>query len=292
MAALGRQFASTVAGHRVDFTHGTMVRRLRNIYEATPDEIKEAGRNWYPAVHDAVLKNLPRGRTIEQGAAVVASVSPNMDWDNRNINAFDEINGLSGRDWDAIHRSHAAGHRTPEVSERLKGLSISAQSDANLVKAHRLWVAGEHPQDVLNPRTAPKTYNFAQNIAHPERETGVTVDGRHSDMIIDKMRPWDIDRGIGSSQLASGRQTRYERYSNATAAAARRVSQDHGIQLMPHELQATTWEAGKHIERNFDPEQDKGDVRKGQSYQRRVNEGPWASGRSGEFAAGTSSGRQ
>ncbi len=290
MATLNPKQFPTVAGHRVDFTHGTMVRRLRNIYNATPDEIREAGRNWYPAVHDAVLKNLPRGRSIEQGAGVVAALSPNMDWDSRNIHALDEISGLSGKDWDAIHRSHATGKRTPEVTELLRGKSISAQSDANLVKAHRLWVAGEQLPDVIR---GPKTYNFAQNIAHPERESGVTVDGRHSDMIIDKMRPWDLDRGLRrSGAVDGGRPARYDRYANATADAARLASQDTGKTVLPHEFQATTWEAGKRIERNFDPTRTEGDVRTGQSYQQRLNSGPWASGRSGEFAAGTSAGRQ
>lgn len=258
-----------------DPTRRTMVRRLRNIYEATPDEVREAGENWYGNVHDAVHKAVSAtpGRTMLHGAGVVAAVSPNMDWERNNINAFDELSSLSGRQWDAVHRSAAApGPRTDAAREALHGLSISSASDRNLMKAHRIWVAGENPDEVLPRSTAPKTNSFMHNIASPHVAGPVTSDGRHSDILADGMRPWEYDRGISSGANKRGTPTRYERYEDATRAAAK------GAGILPHQMQAVVWEQGKRIERGFDPTRSKGDVRVGQSYQKRqasFNEGAY-----------------
>lgn len=243
----------------------TMVRRLRNIYEATPDEVREAGMNWYGSVHDAVQKAVAgTGRSVLHGAGVVAAVSPNMDWERNNINAFDELSSLSGRQWNAVRRSAGTpGVRTDEASDALRGLSISSSNDRNLMKAHRIWVAGEDPEAVLPRKTAPKTNSFMHNIASPQVAGYVTSDGRHSDILADAMRPWEYDRGISTAQSKRGAPTRYERYSDATSAAAR------GAGILPHEMQAIVWEQGKRIERGFDPARKKGDVRAGQSYQKR-----------------------
>lgn len=258
-----------------DPTRRTMVRRLRNIYEATPDEVRDAGKNWYGNVHDAVQKAVSAtpGRTMLHGAGVVAAVSPNMDWERNNINAFDELSSLSGKQWNAIRRSASTpGPRTDEASHAVHGLSISSSSDRNLMKAHQIWVAGRDPEEVLPRSTAPKTNSFMHNIASPHVAGYVTNDGRHSDILTDAMRPWEYDRGISSAATKRGTPTRYERYSDATSAAAK------GAGILPHEMQAVVWEQGKKIERGFNPTRSKGDIRVGQSYQKRqssFNEGAY-----------------
>lgn len=255
-----------------DPTRRTMVRRLRNIYEATPDEVREAGMTWYDKVHDASLKALPgTGRSIAHAAGVVAAVSPNMDWERNNINAFDEISSLGSRQWKAIERSASQPKqdngrrpgRTDEAREALQGLSISSAGDRNLLKAKRIWVDGEDPEDVLDRRTAPKTHSFMHNIISPQVSGHVTTDGRHADILTDGMRPWEYDRGISSAATKTGKATRYEQYEDATRSAARSAG------VLPHQVQAIIWEQGKRIERGFDPTRSKGDIRAGQSYQKR-----------------------
>ena len=275
MADLSKQFDQI----NIDPSHRTMVRRLRNIYEATPDEIREAGHHWYGNVHDAAQKAArENGRTTRQAAGVVAAVSPNMDWERNNIHAFHEINQLTPEHWDAIQRSNnqprvvkadgttTKARRTDEVKEILRGMSISTSPDSNLLKAHRIWNGGEDPENVLVRQTAPKTNTFFRNINGPHEDNGGTVDGRHADLIVDAMRPWSGGRGIQSASLPTGRETRYDRYSNATSAASRHYN------ILPHQFQAVDWEMGKLLERNNDPSRSQGDARTGQSYSGRLKE--------------------
>jgi uncharacterized protein with PIN domain len=278
--AVSTQFSS--AGIDIDPDRRTVVRRLRNIYEATPDEIREAGMHWYGNVHDAAQKAArDYGRSTRQAAAVVAAVSPNMDWERNNINAFDEIGGLTPEHWDAIRRSdrqapvtRADGKmgkapRSEEAKRLLQGLSISSATDSALIKAHRIWDEGVDPDEVLNRRTAPKTNSFFHNILAPHEAGHVTVDGRHSDLIVDAMRPWagrGSSRGISSAALKTGKTTRYEEYEDHTRA----VAAHYGI--LPHQFQAVVWEGAKPIERGFDPSRTKGDPRRGQSYSGRLAE--------------------
>lgn len=275
MATIGKQFEKL----NVDPTHRTMVRRLRNIYEATPDEVREAGHNWYANVHDAAQKAAREGgKTTRQAAGVVAAVSPNMDWERNNIHAFHEIDQLTPEHWDAITRSNnqprvvkadgstAKARRSDEVKDILQGMSISTSPDSNLLKAHRIWHGGEDPENVLVRQSAPKTNTFFRNINEPHRDNGSTVDGRHADLIVDAMRPWTSGRGIQSASLKTGKPTRYENYSDATASAAKRYG------ILPHQLQAVDWEMGKVLERNNDPSRKQGDERTGQRYSARLAE--------------------
>lgn len=278
MADLGKQFAAI----NIDPSRRTVVRRLRNIYEATPDEIRESGMNWYANVHDAAMKSArEHGRSTRQAAGVVAAVSPNMDWERNNINAFDEIGSLSPHHWDAILRSDSQpkvrnkdgkmvkAPRTQEVKDLLSGMSISATTDANLLKAKRIWHGGEDPDAVLSRQSAPKTNSFFHNINSPHESGFVTVDGRHADLIVDAMRPWSgvgSSRGISSAALKSGKQTRYEDYEDHTRVLARHLG------ILPHQLQAVVWEGAKPIERGFDPSRKQGDARVGQKYSARIRE--------------------
>lgn len=276
MADIGQQFIN------IDPTYRQVARRIRNIYEATPDDIRHAGMHWYENVHDAAMKSArEHGRSTRQAAGVVAAVSPNMDWERNNINAFDEIGSLTPHHWDAIARSDAQpkvrnkdgkmvkAPRSQEVRELLSGMSISATTDANLLKAKRIWHGGEDPDAVLSRQSAPKTNSFFHNINSPHMPGFVTVDGRHSDIIVDAMRPWSGEgssRGISSAALKSGKQTRYEDYEDHT----RKLAKSLGV--LPHQLQAVVWEGAKPIERGFDPSRKKGDPRVGQGYQARLRE--------------------
>lgn len=218
---------------------------VANMYDRTPKPLQTEGRLWYPKVHDATAKGAKQlGISTHHAAGIVAAVSPNMDWDRNNIDAFGELSSLKPHEWDAIHRAHAAGlGATPEVKSILKGKGISAAPVPNLVKAHRI-MQGEHPDVVLPRRTAPKTNAFARNIADPGSAGPVTIDGRAHDIAVNSLRPWTSSRGINSADLARGGTSRYEHFEGAYRNAAAATGE------LPHDMQAITWVGGKALERS------------------------------------------
>lgn len=229
-----------------------IVANLVDAHRQVSPEFRRLGRQWYPAVGQATEQSAKKyfGRSMGHLAAagLVAAVSPNMDWDNHNFQAFQELASLPSHHWDAIEASaQLPGARLPEVKEALSGLSISRAPDSNLVKAHRI-MQGEHPERVLDPRSAPKTYSFMHNIAG--NTNLVTIDGRAHDLGSNRMVPWEMNRGIGSAQLKTGKPTRYEHFQSAYQQAAGVLSQMEGEEVTPRELQATLWEWGKAQERS------------------------------------------
>lgn len=253
----------------------TVAQRLRNIYEATPDEVKEAGMNWYGQVHDAVGKS---GLGLTRGAGIVAAVSPNMDFENNNIHALREVQEMKPEHWYLIR--HAAGRKggRTDIAAMLQEVApgMSAAPTPNLLKAHAI-LNGAHPDDVLPAKTAPKTNSFFHNIHDPSDDRYATVDGRQADTITDVMRPWSdetrnphgekltSDRGISSSQSTRG-VTRHDQYVGHVKTAAKSLG------IRPNQLQAVTWLHGQNIERGFDPTRKQGDARRGQSYQHRLKQ--------------------
>lgn len=242
------------------------VRNIQTIHDIASPEARQRGREWYPRVHEAVARSLRRTSTSpEHGAGIVAAISPQMDWSGRNLPALGTLHKLRRKDWATIHASAAAGRRTPEAEELLKGTPLVHAQDVALVRAHRM-MQGEHPTEVMSRKTAPKTHSFFHNIAYPGEHTHVTIDYRAHDIAANRMYPAGYSgRGISSAQAATGVPTRYEHFENAYRAAA--IGRD--IHL-PHELQAITWEAGKHIETSAPTKTGKprvkGVARKGQPY--------------------------
>lgn len=205
------------------------------VYEQAAGDTIRAGLRWYADVHEAAAKDA-RGTstTLEGAAGIVAAVSPSMDWEGNNLHAVRELHTLTSRDWTAI----SLGDRRP-----VSGMSMSAAPTANLLKARRI-LDGESPAEVLVLRTAPKTHSFFQNIWDPTSDAFVTIDGRAHDIATNRMLRWREDRGISSADLSRGGMTRYEFLADCYVRAAARVG------VMPHQLQAITWEQGKRIERS------------------------------------------
>lgn len=213
---------------------------ISTVYKAAPREVHDAGIRWYGDVHEATAKGVRGTSTdVRRGAGLVAAVSPQMDWDNRNIHAIKELHTLKEHHWKAIER----GDRTP-----LQGMSIAAASTHSLMKAKRL-MEGEDVDDVLNRRTAPKTNSFAHNIAHPDVAGHVTIDGRAHDIATNRLQGWEQGRGIGSAALPSGKPTRYEHFEQAYRTAADALARQ-GHDVLPHQVQAVAWEMGKRLERS------------------------------------------
>lgn len=215
---------------------------ITNVYHATPENVRTSGMDWYNKVHEATQKGIKGSQLdIHQGAALVAAVSPQMDWDKRNIDALGELRHLNRAQWGDISK----GDRSP-----LAGMSISQSPTSGLMKAHRIMHGDEDPYEVLNRKTAPKTNSFAHNIAEPDKTDFVTVDGRAHDIATNRMQGWEQQRGIGSAATARGTKTRYEHFESAYKSAASSITKQTGSPIRPHELQAVTWEGGKHIERS------------------------------------------
>lgn len=251
-------------------------RRLVNMGMHLPDHVVSEGRQWYPAVHEATSKHVgtetaegAKISSIHQAAGIVAAVSPSMEFEGRNIHALTELRGMGREHWDVIKESASQKKRTPEARSMLREVapSMSTQSDRNLLKAHRL-LHGEQWSEVLPLQTAPKTHHFALNIAEPDRDTGVTVDGRHHDITANSMQGWTQSRGISSAGLKSGKRSRYEVMEDITRTATRRLSSEDprfgGTQ--PHDVQAVLWVGGKWIERGGDATRKQGPTRQGQPY--------------------------
>lgn len=227
---------------------------------ATPQEL-EAGRTWYDRVHDATEKGVRRLRLDSSlhGAGIVAAVSPNMDWESRNISAFGDVDRLSRNPEHLrqLQQSMSGAKRSPEFLHTLRTNypSISSAPDTNIAKALRIR-SGEHPDEVLSPRTAPKTNSFAHNIADPSATVNphsghalVTIDGRAHDVLTNRMLPWESTaRGISSAVLTRGT-SRYEHMADIHAQAARVVSADSPHVLNPAQMQATIWTTAKRLER-------------------------------------------
>lgn len=217
------------------------VQNIANVYHATPEDVRASGKEWYNRVHEATQKGI-RGSSlnIHQGAALVAAVSPQMDWEKRNIDALGELRHLSSAQWGRIQ----GGDRSP-----LHGMSINQSPTSGLLKAHRIMHGEEDPEEVLNRRSAPKTNSFMHNIAEPDKTDFVTVDGRAHDIATNRMQGWEQPRGIQSAALKTGKKTRYEHFEAAYKSAASAIQKTTGESIRPHELQAVTWEGGKRIEK-------------------------------------------
>jgi hypothetical protein len=253
--------------------HRQAVQSIAAVFRTTHPAVREKGADWYKNVHQATEKGIRgSGLDIHQGAGLVAAVSPNMDWEKNNIDALPEIRSLKRADWHAIedseanrkyhtamaHRAAGAGdeeaaehhrmaaQRTPEANSALQGMSIQSATTSGLLKAKRI-IDGEPVNEVLPRRTAPKTNAFAHNIAHPDEAGPVTIDGRAHDIAANRMQGWEQGRGIGSADLKRGT-SRYEHIEQAYRGATQAIAQEHGIELLPHQVQAVTWEGGKKIE--------------------------------------------
>lgn len=221
-----------------DMAQRVATRNIASVYDAASPQVKQTGREWYGRVHEATAQGADRlGLSTLQGAGMVAAVSPSMDWERGNIDAFRELGSLKQSDWNTIQES---GEDRGRVESLLSGMGISKAPTSNLLKANRI-MEGEDPNQVL---TGPKTNAFMHNIAAPDRSGPVTIDGRAHDIAVNRLQPWESDRGINSSQLKTGKQTRYERLEDTYRSAADVA--DAG--LLPHEMQAITWEAGKELE--------------------------------------------
>lgn len=227
---------------------------VHSIRSASPGEVQH-GQEWYPRVHEAVRKGVRQRGFLSgasdkmmSGAALVAAVSPNMDWERSNMGAFKELASLKTKDWVKIHRG--------DVSP-VRGMEISRAPARNLQKAGRI-IQGADPTSEFHPAKAPKTLSFLHNIADPSNPHFVTIDGRAFDTLTNRMRGWEVGRGLNSSG-----QTMPKRYQ-----AARNVFQGVAgeMGIHPSAAQAISWSHTKYDIEQKGRTRKQGPARVGQPY--------------------------
>lgn len=226
-----------------------------------PEETVRRGMEWYPKVNDAVSKGVSKrgflGSQADKhlaGSGLVAALSPNMDWDASNIHALGEISKLKSSHWDTI--MHGSDD---DARGAVEGLSIAKSPLGNLRKAGRI-IRGEDPESVLSMASAPKTHSFMQNIHDPSNDNFTTIDGRAFDTMTNRMRPWDIGRGIGGSTKAKSPPGRYVGAANVVSGVAR------ALEIHPSEAQAISWEHTKYNIEQAGGSRSQGPMRVGQPY--------------------------
>lgn len=238
------------------------VANVNNFYEATPADVAKAGSAWYSRVHDMVDSET-KGTSLSPraGAGIVASTSPGVDWSSANKNVLGDWKSLKTDDFNRLKAN-------PQDRGMLKGTSINKSPTPNILKAQRI-ADGEDPEDVLQSGGGGyKTHSFFHNIADPSDPHPVTVDGRAYDIAKNRMTGWTANRGIASPSKPS--KANYDHMANAYRAVAAAQSEKQGKPVLPNQVQAVTWEHGKHVELST-PKKDgtkrvKGPTRVGQPY--------------------------
>ena len=199
-----------------DANHDEIVKRCAAMVLSAPPAIVEHGLGWYEQAHDSAgVLAVDLGVTRKQAAGVLAAASPGVE---------------AGENFAAIHALIDGTNPRLTTKQRDKALAC-------LVKC---------PTEVLSPRTGPKTWAFFWNIYAPGLRDHVTVDGRHADVIANRMRPWQANRGIE----VGGPGTRYESYEFVTEDVARhlrKLSRFSAITAV--QVQAVLWCEGRRIER-------------------------------------------
>jgi len=247
-----------------DITSGQQFRAVSNRMTTMglhlPDSTVEEGINWFPSVHEAVKKQASNiGITPSQGAGIVAAVSPNMDFEARNIKALDEIQNIPAEGWDMVRAGKVKApdgrsiqRRLPETSAMLSEVAPSLVSayDTSLLRAERI-LGGQPWREVIPISTSPKTHKFAENIEDPT-STSVTIDGRAADIVANQRRGWKDDRGISTANLVSGKESRYERHERAYQSTTSELSQQDTrfTGVTPKDVQAVLWVGGRGVERS------------------------------------------
>lgn len=235
-----------------------------------PDQIVEAGKLWYPEVHEQVADTLRQHRGLFgaqrnpmlAGAAVQAGVSGNTDWDMTNQHILGQVARMGKRQWNEITGFNPRkGTYDPSNANlaSLAGTPLAKSFPDRLVTVHRL-LRGEDPDTVIS---SPKQHSFMHNIADPSDPHYVTVDARHFDIMTNRSRPFEYSgRNIGDWNRPSGNVSEYEHARDITQEAAA------GSEYNPSEHQAIAWLHGKLIERTTPgrPLRGIGRPRRGQPY--------------------------
>jgi hypothetical protein len=182
-------------------------------YNDSSDDERALGDRWYSDAHH-IAKVIGKGDAA-LGAGLLSAYSPRTLWP---VNMFNASRASQG---------DPPGPGTGALGDHQR-------------KAIRI-LGGEHHSAVL---TAPKTAAFAHLIEHggdsPEDKANGTqrvVIDRHAMSVAAGRRLTDTD--MDKAPIGSGQH--YEHVAGAYRDAARTLSEQHGREIQPHQVQAATW---------------------------------------------------
>jgi hypothetical protein len=191
----------------------TIELRAKNItatYRAATDSERVEGRSWY-ATARAVAESLDPA-SPEKAAAVIAVLSPRLNWD-KNVEAAVSV-------YKGLH---------PKVL------------GANALKAKRI-MAGENPDDVVS---GPKVRAFWHAIVNPSDPRAIVIDRHAFDVAAGTVLD-DEQRG-----KVLGLKGAYDNVCKLYVRAAQILSRELGHEISPVEVQATTWVAWRRMKKGF-----------------------------------------
>jgi hypothetical protein len=203
------------------------VRHITATYWAASAAARAYGELWYKEAHALARELDPTN--VERGAAVIAVLSPRVNWD---------LNVRLARLAYALHTSAGVvGQPHPstpdEMARQLRGtLRASGRKAARILN-------GEDPYKVVG---GPKVTAFWHAI----------VDPNSPDVVIDR-HALDVATGQvnddESRQLYLGRKGNYAKVARMYVHAARIISRKLGRTVTPCELQAATWVAWREMKK-------------------------------------------
>ena len=202
-------------------------RHITRAYREASQAARAYGEKWYAEAHQLARELDPEN--VERGAAVIAVLSPRVNWD---------LNIRLARAAYGMYAGVELGTPHPLAAPNVLARNLRGTLYANGTKAMRM-LAGEAPQAVVG---GPKVTAFWHSIMDPT--TGAVVVDRHAlDVACGRVND-DTTRG-----LYLGRKGNYERVAAMYRHAARILSKELGRPITACEIQAATWVAWREMKK-------------------------------------------
>lgn len=199
----------------------TTTRQVMKVFRSSTVAERSNGREWYRRARTLAEKLAVKYDTgpdaVERAAAVIAVLSPRLNW-NKNVELAELI-------YAQYQTADSAINSRERIVAQFPGLK------ANASKAIRI-LDGEDPEDVVS---GPKVTAFWRTITNPFDPRAVVVDRHALDVAMGKVLD-DRQRGI-----ILGRKGAYDALSDLYRRAAKRLTKETGAEWTPAEVQATTW---------------------------------------------------
>jgi hypothetical protein len=203
-------------------------RHITKLFREIPADVIAEGREWYPRAR-ALAEELAKTRAygerwlgwtaeVERAAAVIAVLSPRLNWE-RNKELARHAYSLASGEWIGL------------TVEQARASWVFGLTDGPS-KAFRILVLNENPDDVVG---GPKVRQFWHTIVDPTDPRGVVVDRHAIDVAFGRILS-DAERGRALGKVGS-----YDHLSQLYRNATDRLNAEFGFNLTPAEIQAITW---------------------------------------------------
>lgn len=183
--------------------------------QATHDE-KHAGHTWYGDAHHMAKTISHDTKTpLHTTAGLISNYSPQTHW----------------------HTNIMTASKVAREKKAMGGKGSGVFADERQKHAAHRMLSGEHYDHVL---TGQKTHAFAHLIEH-----GGNKDKEHPKVVVDR-HAYSVAAGHRINDAAFGKtnlksKKGYKHVADAYHKAAKNLSDQHGHEIHPHQVQATTW---------------------------------------------------